>query len=192
MAIRKTIQIGNPILKAKNRKVTDFKSIKQIIKDLEDTMRKEELIGMAAPQIGENYKIFVTEPKKTEFRELDQADKLRVFINPKVVRFSKKKSIIYEGCGSVVNADLFGPVKRSKQITIEAYDENENKFSLRCDGILARVILHEYDHLFGIEFTEKIYDYRELMNYEFYKKSIRKSKEQTKASAITVNEYKQL
>jgi peptide deformylase len=87
---------------------------------------------------------------------------------------------------------LFGPVKRPKTITIKARDENGNKFQLKCDGLLARVIQHEYDHLFGIEFTEKIYDYKRLMDVYFYRKEIRKSKQQVSASKITIKEYKKL
>ena len=92
----------------------------------------------------------------------------------------------------MINGQLFGPVKRSKTITIQAYDENANKFQLKCDGLLARVILHEYDHLFGIEFTEKIYDYKKLVDDNFYRKNIKKSKRQVQNSKITIKEYKKL
>jgi peptide deformylase len=191
MAVRKTIQIGDPRLKAENAPVKDFfdAKVKKVIQDLKDTMTKNDLIGMAAPQIGYNYKIFITQPRKTVARKLPKGDKLRIYINPKIVRSSKQESIVYEGCGSVLNGKLFGPVKRPKQITILAYDEKGKKFQLRCDGILSRVIQHENDHMVGIEFTEKIYDYKKLMNWEFYKQNIRNSKEQLSASNITVVEY---
>lgn len=194
MAIRKTIQIGDPKLKAKNLVVKDFGNfrVKRVIKDLRDTMIKNDLIGMAAPQIGYNYKIFITQPRKTKARKLAKGDKLRIYINPKIVKFFKVQNLIYEGCGSVLNGNLFGPVKRPQEITIEAYDTNGGKFQLRCNGILARVIQHENDHMVGIEFTEKIFDYKKLMNKEFYIKRIRNSKEQLQASKITVVEYKKL
>lgn len=187
MAVRKVIQIGHPALKAKNKIIANSNSpkMKQLIIDLVDTMRKNDLIGIAAPQIGENYKIFVTEPRKTKTRTGDQIDKLRVYINPKITFFSQKQSIIYEGCGSVVKGTLFGPVKRSKEITTEAINEKGKKFKLTTDGILARVIQHEYDHLQGVEFTEKISDYRKLVDVSFYKKFIKYSKQQKQASKIT-------
>ena len=165
MAVRKTIQIGDPRLKAPNKEAKDFSApkIKKVIKDLKDTMIKNDLIGLAAPQIGENYKIFVTQPRKTKARRLPKGDKFRVYINPKITYFSKKQNIIYEGCGSVLNGTLFGPVKRPEEIKVVARDENQKKFQVHCNGILARVIQHEYDHLDGIEFTEKIYDYKKLM-----------------------------
>ncbi len=194
MAIRKTIQIGDPRLKAENLFVKNFADlkIKKVIKDLKDTMVKNDLIGLAAPQIGYNYRIFITQPRKTKARKLPKGDRLRIYINPKMAKFSKEQNIIYEGCGSVLNGNLFGPVKRSKEITIQAYDEKKSKFQIHCDGILARVIQHEYDHMFGVEFTEKIYDYKKLMAREFYIKNIRNSKEQLAASNIAVVEYKKL
>ncbi len=194
MAVKKTIQIGDPRLKAKNQEIVCFSDtkIKKVIKDLRDTMIKNDLVGLAAPQIGYNFKIFITQPRKTKARKLPKGDKLRVYINPKIVIFSKEQNIIYEGCGSVLNGNLFGPVKRPEEITIEAYGETGSKFQVRCDGILARVIQHEYDHMFGIEFTEKIYDYKKLMAKEFYIKNIRNSKEQLKASNITIVEYKKV
>lgn len=188
MSIRETIQIGDPRLKADNKTVTDFDdpAVKQVITDLIESMHsKELLVGLSAPQIGENYKIFVTEPRKTKTRSGDQVDELRVYINPIITQSSSEKMTVYEGCGSFVNGQLFGPVKRPKEVTIEAYDQEGKKFRLTCDGILARVIQHEYDHLDGIEFIEKIFDYKKLMNIDFYLKDIKNSKEQNEASVIT-------
>jgi peptide deformylase len=194
MAVRKTLQIGDPRLKQENLVVKDFNNpqVKKVIKDLRDSMIKNDLVGMAAPQIGCNYKIFITQPRKTKTRKLPKGDKLRVYINPRIVKFSKKENIAYEGCGSVLHGNLFGPVKRPQEITIEANDENGDNFQLRCDGILSRVIQHENDHMTGIEFTEKIFDYRKLMSAEFYLKNIRNSKEQLEVSNITVVEYKKV
>ncbi|MCX6726269.1 MAG: peptide deformylase [Candidatus Shapirobacteria bacterium] len=187
MAVRETIQIGDPRLKAENKIVDDFNSpiVRQVVTDLVDTMHKEGLIGMAAQQIGENWKIFVTEPRETENRPADQADELRVYINPVIVDVSKEESVIYEGCGSVLHGTLFGPVKRPREITIEAFDQDGKKFRLVCDGILARVIQHEYDHLQGIEFTEKISDYKQLMTDEFYRQRVKMLPEYLVAQKIT-------
>lgn len=188
MAIRHILQIGDPKLKAENTIVSDFSDpvVKQVIQDMVDTMRgNDTMIGIAAQQIGENWKIFITEPRETKTRPVDQADELRVYINPAIVWSSDEESIIYEGCGCVLNGSLFGPVKRPKDITVEAFDQNGNKFRLACNGILSRVIQHEYDHLSGIEFIEKIFDYKKLMSAEFYFKTIKMSSEQMEASRIT-------
>lgn len=188
MSVREKIQVGDPRLKAGNKSVANFGDpiIKQVVNDLIDSLRSEELlIGLSAPQIGENYQIFITEPRETKFRSGNQVDELRVYINPKIVYYSSAKTIIYEGCGSFLNGQLFGPVKRPKEITVEAIDQAGKKFQLTCDGILARVIQHECDHLDGIEFIEKIEDYKKLMNVDFYLKDIKNSKAQNEASVIT-------
>lgn len=191
MAVKKIIQIGHPALKAPNKKITDFNDpkLKQLVKDLKDTMIAGDLIGIAAPQIARNFTIFVTQPRKTKLRT-GIGDELRIYINPVITSFSDEKSIIFEGCGSVLNGQLFGPVNRPKEITIHAYDLQGRKFQLRCDGILARVIQHEYDHLSGIEFLEKISDYKQIMNSAHYRKNIRKSKAQIEASKINMIEFK--
>lgn len=164
MAVKKIIQIGHPALKAKNKQITSFDDLKlrQLVKDLKDTMIAGDLIGIAAPQIAKNFTVFVTQPRKTKLRT-NVGDKLRVYVNPVIIDSSNEKSIIFEGCGSVLDGKLFGPVKRPREIIIEAYYLSGRKFQLHCDGILARVIQHEYDHLSGIEFLEKISDYTQVM-----------------------------
>src|SRR3989339_1997004 len=173
MIIKDIIQIGNPILHNKSTFVVDINSeeTKKVIKNLTDSVRHHGLIGMAASQIGEKLRIFVTEVRKTKYRNLKK-DKLRVYINPEIVWSSKKQVVIYEGCGSVAYAKLFAPVRRPEKIIIEASDENGNKFRLDASGMLSRVIQHEYDHLNGIEFSEKITDMRKIMSSEEYKKMV--------------------
>jgi peptide deformylase len=193
MAIRKLIEAGNPILKSKNLKIVDFKSpkTKKLVKDLKDTMYETGLVGIAAPQIGQNFMAFVTHPRNTKSRKLPKTDKLRVYLNPKIIYESEKKTVIYEGCGSLLS-ELFGPVSRAKEVEVEALDEKGNKFRLKCDGLLARVILHEMDHLRGIEFIEKVSDYRKVITGTCYRKTIRNSKEQKENSKITKIEVTEL
>lgn len=190
MAVRKVIQAGDPRLKAKNKIVKNFNSpeAKKVIKDLISTMPKAGLIGIAANQIGENHMIFVTHPRSTKARKLGKPDILRVYINPEFIYKSKKMNLIYEGCGSV--GDIFGPVMRPEEIEIQALNEKGEKFILRANGILARVIQHEMDHLNGIEFLEKVSDYSKIVGRQFYRKNIRKSKEQMENSQTTKIEYK--
>lgn len=194
MAVRKVIQAGHPALHKKNKKIKDFKSpkLKKLQEDLMGTMNKTNLIGIAASQIAENFMVFVTHPRNTKARKLPKTDKLRIYINPKLTFRSKKENIIYEGCGSVSSGQLFGPVLRPKEIEVVAWDENGKKFSLRCDGILARVIQHELDHLIGEEFIIKVADYSQIIDLKYYKKNIRNSKLQKENSRITKIEYKNL
>jgi len=194
MAIRELLQLGDERLTKENLEITDFGSekIKQVIIDLVETMKEKGLVGIAGPQIGENFKIFVTEPRETEFRTKDQADELRIFINPRIIEESAEKIIIYEGCGSVGRSQIFGPVSRPKTITVEASDEKGEKFLVKCDGLLSRVIQHENDHLSGIEFIEKISDYTKLVSPEAYGLKIKDSLEQLNNSIITIKEVTKL
>lgn len=194
MAVRKVIMVGDPRLKAKNKLIKDFNSpkIQKLVKDLVATMHKTDLIGVAASQIGENHMVFVTEPRNTNSRKLSKTDKLRVYINPKITHQSKKQNIIYEGCGSVADGAIFGPVIRPEEVEVQAIDEKGQKFSLRANGILGRVIQHEYDHLRGIEFIQKVSNYGKVVAQAYYKKNIRNSSLQKKNSLITKVEYKKL
>src|SRR3989338_5427354 len=148
MAVRETIPIGHPALKASNQEIIDFSApeLAKLIQNLQETMRATGLIGIAAPQIGENFRVFITEPRETDTRPADQSDEFRVYINPKIVYKSEEKIVIWEGCGSVLNAKLFGPVERPRVVEVEACDANGGKFRFKADGILGRVIQHEQDH----------------------------------------------
>jgi peptide deformylase len=170
MIIKSVAQVGNPIIRKKSKKVTSITSpeTKKIVKDLTDSMRHANLVGMAAPQIGYNLRIFVTEVRTTTLRKTNESDKLRIFINPQIIHASKKQVLGYEGCGSVASANIFGKVPRSSQITVEAFDEKNKKFVFTAKGLLARVIQHEFDHLEGIIFLDKVSDKKSLMNREEY------------------------
>lgn len=192
MAVRKVIKAGDPRLKYKNKLIKDYSSplSKKLQKDLIQTMKKVDLIGIAASQIGENHMMFVTHPRSTKARKLGKTDKLRTYINPKITFKSKIENTIYEGCGSV--GDIFGPVSRPEEIEVEAVDEKGQKFSLRANGILARVIQHEMDHLSGIEYLERVTDNRKFVGQAHYRKFIRNSKLQLKNSQVTKKIYKKL
>lgn len=187
MAIRDTIQVGHPALKAENKAVKDFDDpvVRRLIEDLTDTMHETGLIGIAAPQIGENYRVFITEPRQTQARPKDQADELRVFINPSIVETSADEIVLFEGCGSVVSGQLFGPVTRPKMVTVEAYDRNGKRFRFTADGILGRVMQHEMDHLDGIEFMENVSDYKQLKTLEHYMSQVKSDPVHKTASSIT-------
>lgn len=188
--IKETLQVGDPRLKAPNKTIEDFEDteLRKVVADLVDSMRANELIGMAAPQIGENWRVFVTEPRETKIRTGDQVDELRVYINPKITATSEEGVIIWEGCSSFANAQIFGPVKRPKEITIESHDLTGKSFRLVCDGILARVVQHEYDHLDGIEFIEKVTDIKQLKSAEFYIRDVKGLPEVARAAVITKKE----
>lgn len=179
--IKKTIQIGNTILRKVSKKVdvkdVNSKKIKGLISDLSDTMREKNLIGIAAPQINSDLRVFITEIRKTKNRKSAEIDKLRVFINPQIVEMSKGVCKMYEGCGSIANGDLFAPVERPREVIIEASNERGEKFNLKAKGLLARVIQHEYDHLNGVLFIDRVKGTKDYMSGEEYRKMINKKRD---------------
>jgi len=174
MKIKDIVQLGNPKIRkiSKNLVLKDIRSNKTkiLIKNLVDSIRAENLIGISAPQINENLRIFVTEIRQTKNRKPKELDQLRVFINPKINYYSKEKCNGYEGCGSVANANLFGLVNRSKNIIIHALNEKGEKFEMKANNLLARVIQHEYDHLDGILFVDKVTNTKSYMSGSEYRK----------------------
>ena len=171
MSIKKAVQVGNKAIRKKSSVVIDISTneIQGIVKDLVDSMRHDNLVGMAAPQIGKNYRIFVSEIRKTTYRKnISKNNSLKVFINPEIIWRSKKQTKDYEGCGSIVSAQLFGKVKRSDSIKCRAIDEKGDSFVLRASGLLARVIQHEMDHLEGIVFIDRVNDTRTLLDRQSY------------------------
>ena len=160
MIIRKTVQVGNPVIRAKAKAVKDIasKETKRTVKNLIDSMRHHELVGMAAPQIGVGMRIFVSEIRTTDFRKdlKKNAEALRVFINPKITARSTKTYKGWEGCGSVVNGELFGKVSRPYKVTVTAHNEHGEKFELVATDLLARIIQHEIDHLDGKLFVDTV------------------------------------
>ena len=168
MAIRPATQIGDPAIRARSLVVASpsSPSAKKIVRDLVDSMRSNNLVGMAAPQIGVNKRIFVTEIRQTRTRNPKSEDPVRVFINPRIAAVSERQAIDYEGCGSVSYGGLFGAVRRPYSVKVTAYGLNGKKFTLRAEGLLARIIQHETDHLNGVVFLDRMKDMRSLIDRE--------------------------
>ncbi len=160
MAIKKVTQAGQKVLRTKAKRVTKVASpaLKRLIKDLSDTMKAAHLIGIAAPQIGQGVRVFVSQLASTGTRTVKKknADPLRVFINPEIVAYSKQQKSDWEGCGSIAYGKIFAKVRRPVSVTVRALNEKGEPFELRARDLLARVIQHEYDHLEGVFFTDKM------------------------------------
>ncbi|MCA9379779.1 peptide deformylase [Candidatus Dojkabacteria bacterium] len=174
MIIKDLKQIGDPHFKQKLNLVKDFSDseLLGLVKDLKDTLYIHELVGLAANQIGGSFRVFVTEVRKTKFRNPLKPDPLRVYINPEIIYYSEEMEESYEGCGSVAYSKLFAPVIRSNKIEICAKNINGKEFTLEAEGLLARVIQHEVDHLNNIEFIEKVSDWSKAMSSEEYRRSL--------------------
>lgn len=173
MVIKNIPQIGDPFLRqrAKGLTYTDLADpkTKRTIKNLVDTVRGQNLIGMAAPQISKSVRIFVVEVRQTKVRKI-KPEPLRIFINPRINWKSKQQVVDYEVCGSVFHAQLFGLVKRHKSIEVEYDDIKGDRHTLKATGIMSIIIQHELDHLNGILFTDLITDNKKILDYDSYLK----------------------
>lgn len=171
MAIRKTTQLGEGVLRETAESVKNYADaqVQDVITDLIDTMRENELVGMAAPQIGESMRIFVSEIRETKYRNEGDAP-LAVYINPIITESSKETVLGWEGCGSLPG--LFGMVRRSKTLTIEYINREGETATTALDGLLAVIAQHEIDHLNGSMFTD-LSDPATFVSGEYYREHIR-------------------
>ncbi len=126
--------------------------------------KEHDGVALAAPQIGLSLRIFVVAPSAYEE---DAKHTPLVFINPKILKKSKKSAIMHEGCLSV--RWIYGKTKRSLQATVEAYDEHGNKFTFGGSGLIAHIFQHEIDHLDGILFIDHGFDFEEYTEEEVKK-----------------------
>lgn len=154
------VQIGSEILKQTSKSIAleDITQppIQNIITHMHTTLAATENgIALAAPQIGQNVRIFIISPKAFE----DPDHEHLVYINPEITKLSKKKVRMEEGCLSV--RGIYGITQRHRQATVRAYDENGNVFERGGSGLLAQIFQHEIDHLDGILFNEHARDMRE-------------------------------
>jgi len=174
MIIQDLAQIGSPVLrKVCEETKTGDKETSAIITNLVDTLKAGRLVGISAPQIGSNKRIFVTEFTENPAIKNAFIDELRVFINPKITWSSKEEVEIYEGCGSVIKGQIFGPVLRPEKIKINALDGEGKEFEMEAEGYLARTLQHEVDHLDGILFTDKVKDNTKLISRNAYFKMMK-------------------
>lgn len=151
MSIRKVVRYGEPSLREPSKEVHKVsQKVKNLVADLLDTMYAQNGVGLAAPQVGENYRIFVIDVS-TNNEPLNPI----VFINPKIIKKSGA-CISHEGCLSFPEA--FTDVKRYANVMVKALDRNGRSFVLEAkEGtLLARAIQHEFDHLDGILFIDHV------------------------------------
>lgn len=141
----KIVILGNDLLRQKSQPVEKFDDdLKEAIDAAFVLMRRKNGIGMAAPQIGLLKRFFV----------IDIGDDVeRVFVNPQIVSTSVETERKEEGCLSV--PDVWVDVTRPSKVTVQAQDENGKPFTLAADGLLARAIQHEFDHLNGVLMIDK-------------------------------------
>ncbi|MDA7744883.1 peptide deformylase [bacterium] len=162
------VAYGDPVLKREGDEIEkDYPNLKQLIADMFETMNNAQGVGLAAPQIGKSIRVFIIDT--TPFTERDEDDDSepmpeeerkqlaglkKVFINPIILEESGDKWPFNEGCLSIpgINEDVL----RQRDLVIEYYDENFELIEETYTGKAARVIQHEYDHIDGILFTDRL------------------------------------
>lgn len=149
MAIRRILQYGEPSLREVSKEVHKVsKKITDLVRDLLDTMYAKNGVGLAAPQIGENVRVFVVDTA-TGNEPLNPI----VFINPKII---KKSGAVKSNEGCLSFPEAYTDVRRYKNVMVKAINEHGKSFVMEAkDGtLLARAIQHENDHLDGILFID--------------------------------------
>ena len=155
MSILKISRLGHPILIKKSLPVKDISGfeVKKIIHDMTETMLDSKGIGLAAPQVFINKQIIIYRAPENE----DQKNiKITALINPKLTKVSDETTNQWEGCLSIPG--MLGLVKRYSKIKYEGYDIQGNFVKQEVEGLHARIIQHEFDHLIGILYTSRLAD----------------------------------
>jgi len=157
------VAYGSDALRAKCREIdSKFSDLDILIANMFETMYAASGVGLAAPQINKNIRLFIVDT--TPFKDEETPDHeicKNVFINPKITSITGDAWSFNEGCLSI--PEVREEVKRLSEITVEYFDQNFKKVVENYDGLNARVILHEYDHIEGILFVDKISPLRKRM-----------------------------
>ena len=163
------IAYGHPVLKRKAEVISkDYPKLKELIDNMFETMYNASGVGIAAPQIGQSIRLFIVDT--TPFSEDDslsdnERNQLKsfkkIFINPEIIEESGDDWSFDEGCLSIPN--IRESVLRQPEIKIQYFDENFNKHVKSFNGLLARVIQHEYDHVEGVLFTDKLSSFKKQL-----------------------------
>ena len=150
------VAFGTPILKEKSEEVLgDYPDLSQLIDNMFDTMYAACGVGLAAPQINKAIRIFIVDTTPFSEDEENEITPLKeVFINPKIKRETGTEWLFNEGCLSI--PEIREDISRKSEIEIEYLDADFNQCFKKFDGITARVIQHEYDHIEGVLFTDKL------------------------------------
>ncbi|MEM7548872.1 MAG: peptide deformylase [Bacteroidota bacterium] len=144
---------GDPVLKKKAGDIEKGEiDVEELASDMVETMHAASGIGLAAPQIGKPIRMFVVDGAPLD--EPEMKDFQQVFINPIIEEEMGEEWAFEEGCLSI--PDIREEIKRKEKLRIKYYDEHWNEHEQEFDGMKARIIQHEYDHIEGILFTDHL------------------------------------
>ncbi|GGX09484.1 peptide deformylase [Aquimarina muelleri] len=156
------VAYGDPVLKKKAKEIgKDYPNLSELLENMFETMYNAHGVGLAAPQIGLPIRLFLVDAEPfSEDEELSEEEKKelkdfkKVFINATILEETGEEWVFTEGCLSI--PDIREDVFRKEKIKINYFDENFVEHTETYDGLAARVIQHEYDHIEGILFTDKL------------------------------------
>ena len=159
---------GDPILKKKAQIVEkNYPDLKSLISDMFETMYHASGVGLAAPQIGKSIRLFIIDTSAFDNKDFEEtswfknATLKKVFINPEIINESGEAKPFEEGCLSIPNVREI--ISRKSKIKLSYFDENFVHHQESFNGIIARVIQHEYDHIEGVLFTDKVSPFKKKL-----------------------------
>ena len=156
------VAYGDPVLRKVAKEIdADYPNLKELIANMKETMYNASGVGLAAPQIGKDIRLFVIDASPfAEDDDLSEEDRAalkdfnRVFINAEIIEEEVEEWAFNEGCLSI--PDVRQDVYRQPKVTFTYQDEDFNTHTETLEGLAARVFQHEYDHIEGILFTDKL------------------------------------
>jgi len=143
---------GDPVLRKRASDIEKGSDVQQLVLDMFETMHSASGIGLAAPQIGMSIRLFVVDGSPLE--EPEVASFKKVFINARIIEKDGKPVVMEEGCLSIPG--VRDDVQRPDSIKVHYFDEHWKEYTETFDGMRARIIQHEYDHIEGILFTDHL------------------------------------
>lgn len=147
------VAYGDPVLRKKAALIDpSYEGLPELIENMYETMYASHGVGIAAPQIGKSLNLFVIDT--SNFEDEKYPDLKKVFINAEILEENGEKWDFEEGCLSIPH--IRENVKRHEKLLIRYQDENFNEHTESFDGIAARVIQHEYDHIQGVLFVDRL------------------------------------
>jgi len=153
---------GHPVLRKVAVEVDeDYPNLKQLIDDMFETMYTTSGVGLAAPQVNLPIRLLVMDATPFEEEDPQAKDFKRVIINPEIIEEEGDDWTFNEGCLSL--PDIREDVVRKPNIRIQYYDENWEFHDEKYDSVMARIIQHEYDHLEGILFVDRVSNIRKML-----------------------------
>ena len=154
---------GNPILKKKTKEVSHGdESVKEFVESLFETMYAAQGVGLASPQVGHSLRVFIMDSTPMEENEEEEEAGLKqAFVNPMMLDEVGEPWAFEEGCLSIPG--IREDVTRKPHIRIKYFDENWVAHQKEFDGLQARIIQHEYDHIEGILFTDYISSFKKRL-----------------------------